>query len=85
MPLAAGGTTDVLARLITPKRAAALGQTFVVDNKGGAGDVLGADVVAKSVPDGYTLLGSANSTQAINPALNPTIPTTRPRTLPRSR
>ena len=74
MPLAAGGTTDVLARLITPKRAAALGQTFVVDNKGGAGDVLGADAVAKSVPDGYTLLGSANSTQAINPALNPKIP-----------
>jgi len=74
VPFAAGGTTDVLARLITPKLAATLGQTFVVDNKAGAGGVLGADVVAKSPADGYTLLGSTISTQAINPALNPKIP-----------
>lgn len=74
VPFAAGGTTDVLARLITPKLAAVLGQTFVVDNKGGAGGVLGADAVAKSPPDGYTLLGSTIATQAINPSLNPKIP-----------
>ena len=74
VPFAAGGTTDVLARLITPRLAAVLGQTFVVDNRAGAGGVLGADAVAKSPPDGYTLLGSTIATQAINPALNPKIP-----------
>lgn len=73
VPFAAGGTTDVLARLVGPRLGAALGQTLVVDNKAGAGGVLGADAVAKSPPDGYTLLGSTIATQAINPALNPKI------------
>ncbi|NRF66965.1 tripartite tricarboxylate transporter substrate binding protein [Aquincola sp. S2] len=74
VPFAAGGTTDILARLLSPKIGNVLGQTFVIDNKAGAGGVLGADMVAKAPPDGYTILGSTISTQAINPVLNPKIP-----------
>src|SRR5204863_502837 len=53
---AAGGPTDTVARVIGAKLAELLGQSFVVDNRPGAGGNLGADVVAKSAPDGYTLL-----------------------------
>jgi tripartite-type tricarboxylate transporter receptor subunit TctC len=74
VPFPAGGTTDILARIIGPKLAAALGTSIVVDNRPGAGGVLGSDLVAKSAPDGYTILGSTISTHAINPALNPKMP-----------
>ena len=74
VPFAAGGTTDILARLISPKLGAALGQTLVIDNRAGAGGVVGADAVAKSAPDGYTILGGTISSQAINPVLHPKIP-----------
>jgi tripartite-type tricarboxylate transporter receptor subunit TctC len=74
VPFAPGGTTDILGRLIGTPLGLALGQSIVVDNRAGAGGVLGADLVAKSPGDGYTLLGSTISTQAINPALNPKIP-----------
>jgi tripartite-type tricarboxylate transporter receptor subunit TctC len=74
VPFAPGGTTDVLARLLAPKLQAAIGQNFIVDNRAGAGGVLGADAVAKSPPDGYTILGGTISTQAINPALQAKMP-----------
>ena len=71
VPFPAGGTTDVLARMIGQKLGAALGQTIVVDNKGGAGGSLGSETVARAAPDGYTILGGTISTHAINVSLYP--------------
>ncbi len=59
MPFPAGGTTDVLARALAEKLTLSLGQTVIVESKPGAGATLGADYVAKSKPDGYTLLVGA--------------------------
>ena len=74
VPFAAGGTTDILARALAPELAKALGQAFIIENKAGAGGNLGADLVAKSPPDGYTLLMGTVGTQAINPSLYPKMP-----------
>ena len=74
VPFAPGGTTDILARALAPELGKAFGQTFVIDNKAGAGGNLGADLVAKSAPDGYTLLMGTVGTQSINPALFPKMP-----------
>jgi tripartite-type tricarboxylate transporter receptor subunit TctC len=74
VPFAAGGTSDALARLLGQKLHEVLKQTVIVENKAGAGGVIGADVVAKSAPDGYTLLLGTIASHAINPALQPRIP-----------
>lgn len=68
VPYAAGGGTDILARTVAGRVSELLGQSLVVDNKGGAGGNIGADIVAKSAPDGYTLLMAAN-TIPINAAM----------------
>ncbi len=74
VPFLAGGTTDILARAMAPELQRAFGQTFVVDNKPGAGGNSGAAEVAKSPADGYTLLMGTVGTHAINPALYPKMP-----------
>lgn len=74
VPFAPGGTTDLLARVISEKMGAALGQIVLVENRAGAGGAVGAAEVAKSPPDGYVLLMSSVSTMAANPAINPATP-----------
>jgi tripartite-type tricarboxylate transporter receptor subunit TctC len=71
VPFPAGGGTDVLARILTQKMTTALGQSFVIDNKPGAGGSIAAEGVAKAAPDGYTLMLATNSTQSIGPLLSP--------------
>jgi len=70
----AGGPTDTVARVMGAKMAELLGQQFLVENKVGAGGNLGADLVAKAPPDGYTLLMATVSTHAINPGLYKKMP-----------
>jgi tripartite-type tricarboxylate transporter receptor subunit TctC len=74
IPFAAGGPTDIVGRIMAAKMGELLGQQFVVEDRTGAGGNMGADAVAKSAPDGYTLLMATVSTQAINPALYKHIP-----------
>ncbi|TMG75974.1 MAG: tripartite tricarboxylate transporter substrate binding protein [Betaproteobacteria bacterium] len=74
VPYAAGGPVDLSARLIAASLQQALAQPVVVENKPGAGGNIGADFVAKSAPDGYTVVMGAIATHAINPALYPKFP-----------
>jgi tripartite-type tricarboxylate transporter receptor subunit TctC len=74
VPFAAGGPTDIVARVMGAKMGELLGQQFVVENRAGAGGNIGADVVAKSPSDGYTLLMATVSTHAINPGLYKKMP-----------
>jgi tripartite-type tricarboxylate transporter receptor subunit TctC len=69
----AGGAADMVARLVAPRMAAQLGQTIVIENRGGSGGQIGAAVVARSKPDGYTLMVDGGGF-AINPALYPKMP-----------
>ncbi len=73
VPYPPGGGTDVVARIVQTRLQAALGQSIVIDNKGGAGGSLGTDMVAKAAPDGYTVLFTLSS-HTINPAIFPKLP-----------
>ncbi len=74
VPFAPGGTTDILARVLAPELSKALGQSFVVENRAGAGGNIGAELVAKSPGDGYTLLMGTVGTHGINKALYDKLP-----------
>jgi len=74
VPFAAGGGADIVARTVAEPLARRLGQPIVVDNKPGGGATLGADIVAKSAPDGYTLLYTTPGPQMANPFLMSKLP-----------
>ena len=73
VPYAPGGSSDVLARTLSQKLGAALGQTFVVDNRPGAGSMVGTDIAAKATPDGYTIILS-DMPHTINPSIYAKVP-----------
>ena len=74
VPFPPGGAVDIVGRLVSKKLGDRLGQPVVVENKGGAGTIVGAAFVAGAAPDGYTLLISSGSTFTVNPALNARLP-----------
>lgn len=76
VPFGVGATADIVARIFGERLAARLGQPVIVDNKAGAGGVIGVDAVAKSPPDGYTLLVTTSSPVVINPSLYKKLPHT---------
>ncbi|KAI3593760.1 BUG/TctC family periplasmic protein [Cupriavidus sp. U2] len=76
IPFPPGGATEVIGRLVGKKLGDKLGQTVVIDNRPGAGTIVGASYVAKAAPDGYTLLASSGTTFTVNPAIQPSCRTT---------
>ena len=74
VPFPPGGATDIIARVIAQKMGEAWAQPVVVENRAGAAGAIGSDAVAKSAPDGYTILMGTTSTHAVNPAINPKLP-----------
>ena len=73
MPFAPGGGTDVIARTLAQEMAKDLGASIIIENKPGAGTIIGTQAVATSAPDGYTLL-MGTFANAVNPSLNPKLP-----------
>ena len=74
IPFAAGGTTDILGRIFAQQMTTILGQNVIVENKGGAGGNIGAEIVAISPPKGYTLLLASGSMMTVNPYLYKKLP-----------
>jgi tripartite-type tricarboxylate transporter receptor subunit TctC len=74
VPFPPGGPTDILSRIIGKEMMASWGQTVVIENRAGADTTIGAEVVAKADPDGYTLLAAMDSTMVLNPLLKKELP-----------
>jgi tripartite-type tricarboxylate transporter receptor subunit TctC len=74
VPFAPGGTADTLGRLVAQRLAESFKENFVIENRGGAGGVIGSELVAKAAPDGYTLLVSGVASHCIAPALSRNFP-----------
>ena len=73
VPFAAGGNTDIIARIVAPEMSRLFGQQIVIDNRGGAGSIIGTEITSKSPPDGYTLI-TVSAAHAINPAMVKKLP-----------
>jgi tripartite-type tricarboxylate transporter receptor subunit TctC len=74
VPFGAGTSTDIVSRLVTPRMSELLGQPIVVENRAGAGGVVGSDAVAKAAPDGYTLCMGSIASHSVNMSLMPQMP-----------
>ena len=74
VPFAPGGTADTLGRLVSQRLSETTKENFIVENRAGAGGVIGSDLVAKAAPDGYTLVVSGVATHCIAPALSKSFP-----------
>src|SRR5216684_8507340 len=74
VPSTAGGGTDIIARIIGDQLSKQLGQAFVIENRPGAGSVVGTVAAANAAPDGYTLLAGLNANMAVNPSLFAKLP-----------
>jgi len=73
VPFASGGSADISGRAIAERLGKLLGQTIIVDNRGGAGGAIGSAFVAKAAPDGYTLVVTSQSTHVVNPVVTPNL------------
>ena len=83
VPFTPGSATDVVARTVAQALSTRMGQVFVVENRPGAGGTIGANLVAKAAPDGYTLLVNSSG-HTVNPSIYPSSPSTPPRISPAS-
>ena len=73
VPFAAGGNTDIIARIVAPEMGKLFGQQIIIDNRGGAGSIIGTEIAARSPADGYTLI-TVSAAHVINPAMIKKLP-----------